>query len=183
VGGELRRPADRLRLDAGGHLFDPGLREFATGHVAVDAPRATALLEALASLRFAARAAGKQIDRWAEGHGLTEGRLQVLLLLYANTGAPIPARGVAEALGVSPANVTGLIAHLARQGLVMRRSVDHDHRSVGLELTVAGRELAGRVLGEAMSGAVRLLDSFGDEELEMFRHLCNKATLGAARVS
>src|SRR6202035_615160 len=106
-------PADRLRLDAEGRLFDPGLREFAGDHVTADAPRATAMLEALASLRFAARAAGQQIDRWAERHGLTEGRLQVLLLLYANAGPPIPARGVAEALGVSPANVTGLVGQLA----------------------------------------------------------------------
>jgi DNA-binding MarR family transcriptional regulator len=102
------------------------------------------------------------------------------LLLYANADTPIPARGVAEALGVSPANVTGLIAHLARQGLVTRRSLEHDHRSVGLELTVAGRECAGRVWGEAMNGALSVLESFSDEELEAFRHLCNKATLGAS---
>jgi DNA-binding MarR family transcriptional regulator len=76
--------------------------------------------------------------------------------------------------------VTGLVSHLTRQGLVVRRSHDHDHRSIGLELTVAGRECAARVSNDAVSGALTLLDSFSDEELATFRHLCNKVMVGAS---
>lgn len=46
----------------------------------------------------------------------------------------------------------------------------------------AERQL-GRISDEAMSGALSLLESFSDEELSVFRHLCNKATLGASRPS
>src|SRR3984893_16783894 len=88
------------------------------------------------------------MDRWAETHGLSEGRLHVLFQLAAAPGHQLPLGELAEQLEVTPRNVTGLIDHLERDGFVERVDDPDDRRSIYARLTAAG----GKRL-ESMRGA------------------------------
>lgn len=89
--------------------------------------------------------------------GLSEGRFAVLLLLEQRP-APTPAE-LAENLGVTRATVTGLIAGLEAQGLLVREADASDGRRARLGLTDAGAAAIAEVipvyadwLGSAMRG-------------------------------
>jgi len=122
----------KLERDAEGRLFSPRIRELFSP-LKVDHE----VLEALAALRLAARSIGLLQERWAEKHGLSEGRLAVLFRLYR--GGEIPLGDLAHNLDSSPRNITGLVDHLERDGLVERVPDPEDRRSVRARLTESGR--------------------------------------------
>jgi DNA-binding MarR family transcriptional regulator len=75
------------------------------------------------------------------------------LLLLAVEGAPDGSRTghigeLAEALGLAPSTISGLVDRAAAAGLVRRATADHDGRVVRVSLTRAGRDR----LEQAMAG-------------------------------
>ena len=84
----------------------------------------------------------QRIDEVLEPFGLTFARYEVLMLLgFSRTGA-LPPGKAGERLQVHPASITNAINRLERDGLVVRRANPRDGRSVLVEITEAGRELA-----------------------------------------
>jgi DNA-binding MarR family transcriptional regulator len=99
--------------------------------------------------------------RFAEAmraHGLTFA--QVSLMKRLRETGRLTVRELADALEVTPANVTGIVDRLEREGLVTRARSGEDRRVVFVRLTENGhqrmdavkREGSGRVLAEAFEG-------------------------------
>src|ERR1700686_4115802 len=95
------------------------------------------VIEAVSALRIAGRALHHMQERWADKHGLSEGRLGVLFRLYRCGATPLG--DLATDLDSSPRNITGRADPPGRDGLVDRVPDPDDRRSVRANLTEAGR--------------------------------------------
>jgi DNA-binding MarR family transcriptional regulator len=161
----LEKSRSELATDADGRLYSPHLREmFKSLNVEMSA------VEALAALRFASKAVKHLHERWAETHGLSEGRLGVLFRLY-RTGA-CPLGDLAEGLDSTPRNITGLVDHLERDGLVERVPDPSDRRSVKAQLTEAGRVRIDAIWKEGFTHQFEVVEGMSKEDLAQLRHLC-----------
>src|SRR5437588_3374145 len=103
-----RRP--RLAADEAGCLYDTEVRGLMSQRLP---PEALSAVEGLGALRYAAKMLHLAMERWAEGEGLSEGRLMILFRLR-HSGDGLPLGELATLLDVSPRNVTGLVDHLER---------------------------------------------------------------------
>jgi DNA-binding MarR family transcriptional regulator len=158
AGGELVRDED-------GRLYSRRFRElFATMNID------TSAVEALSALRFAGHAIRLLQGRWAEKHGLTEGRMGVLFRLYRRGECPLG--DLADELDSSPRNITGLVDHLERDGLVERVPDTADRRSVHARLTEAGRTRIEAIWQEGLDHQHEIAEGMSKEDLAQLRHLC-----------
>jgi DNA-binding MarR family transcriptional regulator len=154
-----------LADDGQGRLYSPRLRELmAPLHVDM------AAVEALSALRFAGRSLHLMQERWAEAHGLSEGRLGVLFRLYR--GGECPLGDLAGDLDTTPRNVTGLVDHLERDGLVERVPDADDRRSVRARLTAEGKARIEGIWKEGLEHQFDVVQGFSKDDLAQLRHLC-----------
>ena len=128
--------------------------------------------EALAALRVAGKAMRQQMDRFAERHGLSEGRLFVLFDLGRAPQHQLPLGEIADHLDVSPRNITGLIDHLERDGLVERVHDLNDRRSIQARLTPRGLQTLSDLWDKAHASQLGAVSDFSPEELRELRRLC-----------
>ncbi len=162
---EVSKFSGELAKDDQGRLYSPRLRElFASTSVEMDS------VEALAALRFAARSLSHLQDRWAEKHGLSEGRLRLLFRLYRQGDCPLG--NLAEDLDSTPRNITGLVDHLERDALVERVPDPDDRRSVRARLTEAGRVRIEAIWKEGFENQFAVTEGLSKEDLAQLRHLC-----------
>ena len=156
--GELERDADgRLYLKRFRELFDPS--QFDVGAV-----------EALAALRYAGRMVHLLQERWGQMHGLSEGRMAILFRLYRQGDCQLGS--LADDLATTPRNVTGLVDHLERQGLVERVPDSEDRRSVRARLTEKGRGVIESIWREGIDRQFEIVEGMSKEDLAQLRHLC-----------
>ena len=127
-------------------------------------------VEALSALRLASRTMQLLQERWAEHHGLSSGRLGVLFRLLRSGDTPLGE--MAQALDSTPRNVTGLVDHLERDGLVERVPDPDDRRSVRARLTPKGREKIEGIWREGLEHQYALAGGLKKEELAHLRHMC-----------
>ncbi len=127
-------------------------------------------VEALTALKIASRMLGLLMERWAEKHGLSEGRLGVLFRLYRCGDTPLG--DLADDLGSTPRNITGLVDHLERDGLVERVPDPEDRRSVRARLTEAGRVQIDAIWKEGVEHQFEMVEGFSKDDLAQLRHLC-----------
>lgn len=165
--------APRLGRDPDGCLFDERTREF------LRSPGGAPGLEAVAAVRAAARHLQRMQERWAEAHGLSEGRMQVLLMLNRFGESGISLGQLAELLNVSPRNITGLVDRLEEAELVERVPDPADRRSVQARLTAAGRDRIDSIRKPAFDLQSPLTEGFTREELVQLRHLALKLLANA----
>lgn len=158
LGGELAR-------DDQGRLFSPRFREFFT-----PLKLEMAAVEALSALRWAGHSLSLLQDRWAEKHGLSEGRLGVLFRLYRSGATALG--DLAQDFHTSPRNVTGLVDHLERDGLVERVPDPDDRRSIKARLTEAGRVRIEAIWKEGLENQFQVAEGLSKEDLAQLRHLC-----------
>jgi DNA-binding MarR family transcriptional regulator len=95
--------------------------------------------------------------------GLTLTQLRSLFLI-ANKGST-NFRKLAEALGVTPSNVTGIVDRLEEQGLVSRTQNPEDRREMTLEATDKGRALVANLKETGISHMTQILSLLSLEEL------------------
>lgn len=159
--------AETARVARGddGRLYMPRVRE-----LLASAGSDISAIEALSSLRFAARSLHHLQERWAEKHDLSEGRLGVLFRLYKSGDCPLGE--LAEELDSTPRNITGLVDHLERDGLVERVPDPEDRRSVRARLTPAGQARIGAIWKEGMQHQFKVVGGLSKEDLAQLRHLC-----------
>src|SRR5712691_11682211 len=157
-----------LERDAEGNLFDLRLRET----LARSGNGANPRFEAVASLRIAARRIHILRERWADKQGLSEGRLELLLKLHWAPPEGVSLGELAEAMRVSPRNITGLVDNLERDGLVERVPDKRDRRSIRARLTEAGGERIGSLWKPALGQQSTLFEGFTPDDLVRLRHLC-----------
>lgn len=158
VGFELER-------DENGRLYNAGMRRL-MGNLNVD----MSAVEALAAVRLAGRSLHLMQERWADRHGLTEGRMAVLFRLFRCGATALG--DLAEDLATTPRNITGLVDHLERDGLVERIPDPDDRRSVKASLTEAGRERIKAIWKEGLQRQYEIVGDLTKEDLAQLRHLC-----------
>jgi len=157
-----------IATGADGRLFDPRLRAQIGAGDSVDMePR-----EALAAMRAASHALRTSMDRWLDQHGVSEGRMGVLWTLTRSGSMSLG--DLAATLDVSPTNITGLVDHLERDGLVQRAPDPEDRRAIKATLSPLGRAKIAAIQKEMGSVRETILAGFTDEELKDLRHLCLK---------
>ncbi|HVB77980.1 MAG TPA: MarR family transcriptional regulator [Candidatus Nitrosotalea sp.] len=157
-----------LAQDQDGRLYDPVLR----GALQKRGQESVAALEAAIALRQAARRLHLWMERWAEEHGFSEGRLHVLIALHHSPGHRIALGRLAADLDVVPRTVTGLVDHLERDGLVERVHDTEDRRSVYAQLTRLGQERIDAIRQQAVARESAFTLAFDEGELAELRHLC-----------
>ncbi len=84
-------------------------------------------MEALFTLRATAQQADNVVSEWMAGTVGSVARYQILMALRATKGDGIPHKDIVEAMGVTRATVSGLMAALEREGFV-KSTVDRDDR-------------------------------------------------------
>ena len=162
---DLKHDPGKIACGEDGLLYAPRVREL-MAPLNLD----LSAIEALSALRFAARSLRHLQERWAEKYGLSEGRMGVLFRLYQ--GGEIALGDLAGDLDSTPRNITGLVDHLERDGLVERVPDADDRRSVRARLTTAGRERIESVWKEGLARQLEITEGMTKEDLARLRHLC-----------
>ena len=154
-----------LAKDESGRLYSVRMRQL-FDPMKVD----MSVIEAMAALRIAGRALHHMQEKWAEKHGLSEGRLGVLFRLYRC--GPTPLGDLATDLDTTPRNITGLVDHLERDGLVERVPDPADRRSVRARLTDVGRNQIESIWKQGLQHQHKIASGLSKEDLAQLRHLC-----------
>jgi DNA-binding MarR family transcriptional regulator len=155
-------------VDANGCRYDPRLRELLSQSGRKIDPGS----EALAAVRVLAKKMHATMSRWADNHGLSEGRFQILIRLQSFPEGRTTMGELAEMLDVSPRSVTGLVDNLERDGLVRRVDDPKDRRSIYAEITDQGRERVKALWRDAAVGQEALTRNFKESELVALRDVC-----------
>lgn len=161
-----------LASDAAGRLYDSRFRQTIESRRRPLTEHELRSVEALTALRIASRLIRQRMDRWADKHGLSEGRLHVLWQLMGSPERMLPLGELADQLDVSPRNITGLIDHLERDGLVERVDDPDDRRSIHARLTQAGAKVLHGLRVEGLKWQVATTAGLSADELEQLRHAC-----------
>jgi DNA-binding MarR family transcriptional regulator len=156
-----------LRVDDSGLLFDRQARDLLEPLVGVEAVRRS---EGMNAARWLMQRMHQYMQRSVERYGLTEGRLQLLMRLRRH--GDLPLGELAEQMRVSPRNVTGLVDHLERDGLVARVPDPNDRRSVRAHITEHGEQLVKDMFQEFMRRSMRIFEGIPQDDLDQFRHMC-----------
>ncbi len=158
IAGEMERDEQgRLYLKRLRELFDPLMVDLGA-------------VETMAALRLAARSIHVLQERWGAKHGLSEGRLAVLFRLYRCGDMPLG--DIAGDMNTTPRNVTGLVDHLERDGLVERVPDAADRRSIRARLTGPGRERIEAIWREGIEHQYEIVKGMSKEDLAQLRHMC-----------
>lgn len=84
--------------------------------------------------------------------GVTGPQRLVVRLVGQTPG--VPARDIAQILGIHPSTLTGILARLEKQGLIRREIDGTDRRKAHFELTAAGKRIDRERKG-TVEGAIR----------------------------
>ena len=87
---------------------------------------------------------------------------------------------LADALGVTPPNVTGIVDRLVEHGLVSRTENPEDRRIMLLQITTKGRDLLHNLQQNRASHMSNILEQLDQEEISSL-HRGMKALIEAAR--
>ena len=161
-----------LATDRGGHLYDSRFRQALRAARRPLSEKEMRTVEAMTALRITARLTHGLMDRWAEKHGLSEGRLHVLWALKSAPERQLPLGELADQLEVTPRNVTGLIDHLERDGLVERIDDPADRRLTYARMTMAGAKRLEGMREQGLEWQVKIAAGLSTEELDLLRHAC-----------
>jgi DNA-binding MarR family transcriptional regulator len=95
-------------------------------------------METLFALRATAQRADNALSEWMAGTVGSVARYQILMALWATKGDGIPHKDIVEAMGVTRATVSGLMAALEREGFVKSTMDRDDRRKLIARLTPRG---------------------------------------------
>jgi DNA-binding MarR family transcriptional regulator len=161
-----------LAADRTGRLYDSRFRQAIRSSRRALSERETRTVEAMTAMRITARLTRQLMDRWAEKHGLSEGRLHVLFRLATAPHHQLPLGELADQLEVTPRNITGLIDHLERDGLVERIDDQSDRRLTYARLTAAGGKRIEGMRAQGLAWQLKIASGLSTEELDQLRHIC-----------
>jgi DNA-binding MarR family transcriptional regulator len=113
-------------------------------------------IDAIVELSFAVQTV---LSELAAEHDLSLTQLRLLGILRDREPAMLD---LARFLKLEKSSVTGLIDRAVKRGLVERVAAPYDGRAIHVRLTAAGRDLAGRVEGEAYASLSALLNPLPD---------------------
>ena len=133
-------------------------------------------LDAYVKLMRAAESVTARAHRHLAEHELSVSQFWVLeALLHCG---PLCQREIARKILKSDGNVTVVLTHLERRGLIERARDPANRRSVRVRLSDRGRELATNVFPCHAAGIARALAVLDPDEQEQLAILCRKLGLG-----
>jgi len=103
-----------------------------------------------------------RVENWMK-LDLTIDQLKSLIIVYSQ--GKISFKDLAQALGISRSNITGLADRLIQNGLLIRNQDREDRRVQYLELTDKGKEVLNNIKQEITSEVTRILTALNIEEL------------------
>ena len=127
---------------------------------------AAVLTEVLDKVLHLSTLVAADLARFEAESGLTAARVHLLWTLGA--AGPSTQQALAEALGVTPRNVTGLVDALAASGHVTREPHPTDRRAVVVTPTSAGASTIQALVHSHRDLAERLFGAVPDERLTAF---------------
>ena len=92
-------------------------------------------------------------EDYLAGHGLSQGRFVVMMLLYRTVDVPQNPCVIADKAGVTRATITGLLDGLKREEFIAREGQRDDRRKLEVRLTAKGKKF----LEGVMPGYFRLI--------------------------
>lgn len=122
------------------------------------------------------------LDGYLAGHGLSQRRFFVLILL-ARHPEGLPTSALAAGTGVTCATMTGVLDTLVRDGLVARHASDQDRRQVVVTATDKAADLLSAVLPGHYARVTATMGGLTGQELAELSRLLGKIAAGAAHVA
>jgi DNA-binding MarR family transcriptional regulator len=131
-------------------------------------------MEALFALRKTAQQADNVVSEWMAGTVGSVARYQILTALLATKGDGIPHKNIVEAMGVTRATVSGLMAALEREGFV-KSTVDRDDRRKQIaRLTPRGEAIIKKAFEVNMARFRTLFASLSSTDLTQLTALLHR---------
>jgi DNA-binding MarR family transcriptional regulator len=139
-------------------------------------------------------------ERTLLGHGVSQGRFGVLMLLWRSgqpvegSSAPVETNGcgprgpftpasLAEAAGVTRATMTGLIDTLERDGLVKREPDPNDRRMMSVRLTAKAERFLETLLPQHFKQVSALISPLSETERKTLVRLLTKISAQACALT
>lgn len=97
--------------------------------------------------------------------GLTSGQPKILDYLVFHEGAV--QKEIAEACHIEPATITSVLLGMENKGLIIRKNLNSNRRSLYVYLTEKGKLLAEQVEMQFRDIEEKALSGFGDDEKEI----------------
>jgi MarR family 2-MHQ and catechol resistance regulon transcriptional repressor len=133
-------------------------------------PLAHRALEALLRAETSVR---RRLAVELEREGLSASGFSVLVVL-TTAGGELELRALRRRLRTSKANATEVVTTLEQRGLVARRRLEHDRRTAVVELTDAGRALAGRLFPGHTRRVQEAFAVLDEREKRFLAEVCRK---------
>lgn len=112
------------------------------------------------------------------GHGVTLPQMILLRILVAKKRAT--PKELADILGVTPGNITGLVANLERTGFITRTRDTKDRRVVHLEPSLKARKGVEAVTQHALKSLETAFDGWSMEDIKELKVLLTRLEESAA---
>jgi DNA-binding MarR family transcriptional regulator len=135
---------------------------------------------AMFTLRNTAQQVENVISEWLAGTAGSVARFQIMALLWASDDRGVPHKEIVAALGVTRATVSGLMAGLERDGLLVSAVAENDRRNLVARLTEKGQAM---IDGAVKPNSVRLRAAFAllsTDELATLTELLHRVRQGFA---
>lgn len=97
--------------------------------------------------------------------GLTSGQPKILDYLVFHDGAV--QKEIAEACHIEPATITSVLLGMENKGLIIRKNLNSNRRSLYVYLTEKGKLLAEQIEMQFRAIEEKALSGFGDDEKEI----------------
>ncbi len=125
-------------------------------------------------LERAAHAVRQRLERRSQGElGISMVQLGALFHLVSRDGCLH--KDLADALGIQPAAVSGLVDRMAAAGLVQRRACSDDARAQRLHATATGKRIAGKARPVVAAAQAVLVEGFTDAEIAIVARFLSAA--------
>ncbi len=133
----------------------------------------TPALEAWLGLMRVSGDCQNDLDRFLAGHGLSQRKFFVLILLFRNPDGLVISQ-LAKGTGVSCATMTGVVDGLLRAQLVTREPHEQDRRAFKVCITPAGQLLLDQVLPQHYRRVSRIMACLDAGERQQLQALLGK---------
>jgi DNA-binding MarR family transcriptional regulator len=133
----------------------------------------TALQTSLVLLRVASDLIAA-MDSELAGHGTSQGRFTILMLLENCSKPELSPSDLAEMSGVSRASISGLIDGLEEAGMVKRRADRRDRRALSVRLTKKGKRFLEKMLPAHFTFMARVMQNLSERERQQLISLVSK---------
>jgi DNA-binding MarR family transcriptional regulator len=111
-------------------------------------------------------------------HGISQGRLFVLILLLSSPDSQNSPSELAERAGVTRATMTGLIDGLVKDGFVERVDHPHDRRVWTIKLTKKAQKFMSQMMPDHCRRMAKLMDKLTKEDKKKLVELLGKISDG-----